>query len=1483
MKSIQKLVLVVICLSSLMYSTAINALSIYGCMDKSAINYNKAATRDDFSCKYEEVVYGCTDLNAYNYNINATLDDGTCKYYVYGCTDYEASNYNSLANQDDGSCKYTKIIYGCMDYKAQNYNPLANIDDASCIFSKTYGCMDPLATNYNINALKDDGSCRYAVKSGCNDPSALNYNPKSKNNDGSCIYTEVSGCTDVRALNYNPKATNNDNSCQYLKQKEDKYGCTDSRAANFDITATINDNSCKYSDTVQTLTNKTEISTNPIVKLIPLSLESKQKVENIEIEVYNGSNQLIKKLNTDVYGKANFILDQETDLKFNFFHPYFYIESYEGNYIPYNDLTPNKKILLSVFANKDVNIDVYIEDFYTKEFVNDAKLLNDIIDFTYENKNGFYRISILKEELRNKNIKFGDELDFTIYTNEANPIEKFKVFINPQEILKYDARVSRQISKKIQFIDSYSLKPLKNIKVMIDDNNVVNKDSKFFLKTNNSGNIEYKFFGQDFGKYISLNVDIPQYVESSKIYTLDANQEILIVKVNPIYSILKVLDSKTNKLVDGLKIYYKNDVISEVESPGMYKVNLSSMNKKYNLRVVDSNKNYENKELSYIIDNNNINETENLFVNQRTFLDFNISDLTNDKVGKVDIYMNGNKIGNTNNKGMFNYEIKYVQEPIDIVCSKNGYIKESFTIDLEPGLNKSSLVLKTISCKIKLQDYSTKKSINTLFLENENIIKYYYDNKIQAYIVQFSDFGDYNINIYDEENIYQNSAIEVNMTRDSIMKQYTNDMYEVTFVKIQVTDDDGRPVKDAVIKLNKKEIGDTNRSGKLRKRITYSKPSINFSCIASGYYSYEKNHKIKPGKDNELIVQIKRLPEVVLQVLDKEKKDIVNDIIVFVNDKEYEVDDYGKIKLQPKKINQKFEIVFSDGEIDYFNQNLDFNYSDTVLKYDLFLSPIPYIYLEVLDSRESYSIKDAKVFINDQDKGRTTSDGRIKVKVKNNSKNKLIIRKKGFDVYEKSISINNSKTDVEVQLDKLEQKIIIRDMFGKVLENVKLIYNDKIAFTDKDGLAILNPEYLNKDIEIKFESNKNYHKKINKIYSFSKNYENHSVSLETRPLKLFIKLVNKMNQSDISDKVDGVISINPSPNNNSTFELFNNQLTIDVFESNNYQINGDFVLNDQSIKYSKSIYIDLNNAEKKHNIFIYNPDIEIIDNEQIEDIEIVSLENDVTKQYNGSKIQLDSYGDYKITYNIVGNLNSYSQQKNISINEQNNRIDLSLSNYYLDCLEQKNIGENGSDIWEKKCSQFIENEIDKDVDKDVKYCEVLEWLALSNFEVGDYIESKNYFNLIINSVNECGTNPSYYKMYNASLSKITPSDIAYFDRNELEADLDDWLKINDFWKDDGYIEESFNSYSVTCNIIGKNCDNDLVDMKINLLTQIATLMDFSNIAYTYTFFDEDDKSFVCSVNNNLFNQINKYSKDIPSYKITGILSNIEKYKLNDCD
>ena len=76
-------------------------------------------------------VPGCTDSTALNYNPLATIDDSSCIYCVYGCMDSLACNYDPAATCDDGSCL---SIYGCTDSLATNYDPLATCEDSTCVY-----------------------------------------------------------------------------------------------------------------------------------------------------------------------------------------------------------------------------------------------------------------------------------------------------------------------------------------------------------------------------------------------------------------------------------------------------------------------------------------------------------------------------------------------------------------------------------------------------------------------------------------------------------------------------------------------------------------------------------------------------------------------------------------------------------------------------------------------------------------------------------------------------------------------------------------------------------------------------------------------------------------------------------------------------------------------------------------------------------------------------------------------------------------------------------------------------------------------------------------------------------------------------------------------------------------------------------------------------------------------------------------------------
>jgi hypothetical protein len=94
---------------------------------------------------------------SHNHNVRAVRAFGSMTITIFGCTDSTATNYNAAANVDDFSC--IAVVNGCTDSIALNYNALANTDDSSCCYIG--GCTDAAALNYDPNACSDDGSCTY--------------------------------------------------------------------------------------------------------------------------------------------------------------------------------------------------------------------------------------------------------------------------------------------------------------------------------------------------------------------------------------------------------------------------------------------------------------------------------------------------------------------------------------------------------------------------------------------------------------------------------------------------------------------------------------------------------------------------------------------------------------------------------------------------------------------------------------------------------------------------------------------------------------------------------------------------------------------------------------------------------------------------------------------------------------------------------------------------------------------------------------------------------------------------------------------------------------------------------------------------------------------------------------------------------------------------------------------------------------------------
>ena len=273
-------------------------VTVCGCMDETACNYNPEANNEDGSCVYAEEnfdcdgnclsdadgdgvcdefeVVGCQDESACNYDPEAT-DAGACEFAeeflncdgscvndadgdsvcdeleIVGCQDEEACNYNSDAT-DSGTCEYAEEFYDC------DGNCVNDADgDGVCDELEILGCTDAAACNFNAAATDDDASCEYAeVYYDC-DGNCVN----DSDEDGVCDELEVVGCQDEVACNYDAEATDA-GTCDYAEVNYDCQGnclndadgdgvcdelevggCTDAMACNFDPAATDDDGSCE--------------------------------------------------------------------------------------------------------------------------------------------------------------------------------------------------------------------------------------------------------------------------------------------------------------------------------------------------------------------------------------------------------------------------------------------------------------------------------------------------------------------------------------------------------------------------------------------------------------------------------------------------------------------------------------------------------------------------------------------------------------------------------------------------------------------------------------------------------------------------------------------------------------------------------------------------------------------------------------------------------------------------------------------------------------------------------------------------------------------------------------------------------------------------------------------------------------------------------------------------------------------------------------
>ncbi len=256
-------------------------VTIPGCTNPSACNYDNAATIDDGTCILETTcdtdpctaggMYtwsavncqceistatsdGCTDVNACNYDASANCDDGTC--ILETTCDTDPCINGGVFVWDDLNCQCAlsnPTVSGCTNANACNYDANANCNDGSCILETVCDinpCTNGGVYSWDVNTCQCELST--ATVFACIDPTACNFDNSANCDDGSCLYiidclgvcggTASNGCTDPTACNYDINADCDDSSCLFAPCL---FACTDPCAPNYNAAADGDDGSCE--------------------------------------------------------------------------------------------------------------------------------------------------------------------------------------------------------------------------------------------------------------------------------------------------------------------------------------------------------------------------------------------------------------------------------------------------------------------------------------------------------------------------------------------------------------------------------------------------------------------------------------------------------------------------------------------------------------------------------------------------------------------------------------------------------------------------------------------------------------------------------------------------------------------------------------------------------------------------------------------------------------------------------------------------------------------------------------------------------------------------------------------------------------------------------------------------------------------------------------------------------------------------------------
>ena len=389
------------------------------------------------------------------------------------------------------------------------------------------------------------------------------------------------------------------------------------------------------------------------------------------------------------------------------------------------------------------------------------------------------------------------------------------------------------------------------------------------------------------------------------------------------------------------------------------------------------------------------------------------------------------------------------------------------------------------------------------------------ENEMENAKISLNDKITFRIN----SSVYENKS----QTFFANTKKYVKDATEkkITLKKgmkalFMVVDDNGKAISSSTIYADGKNLGKTDRYGKIA--LDYKDRQIDqtiaVKAFKKGHEPIERKIKLSSETGRSYTFRLYAIKPVSVLVVDDESDEGIEGKEIIIGGKKYVTDSYGSIEVTVESNVGKVEYNYSGKDVMHYARSGFLPYDTSNRSFEIRL--LPQTVLVVNSFYRNISSTDTlpgvTISIDGQRKGKTDDRGALIIPISEDQRNNglsMKASKKGFEVFSQdNVRPTSKRYGKKIILSTITGKFLVRDVRYNAIGGVEVIdENNNIFKTDRYGYVSVRLDALGSQLEFKFKDPKGrFQTRTEKVMFNNKNDKPKEVTLIREPIDLEVRL-----------------------------------------------------------------------------------------------------------------------------------------------------------------------------------------------------------------------------------------------------------------------------------------------------------------------------------------------------------------------------------------